>query len=119
MYCYDLLKDAALNVKTVQLICTNSQLPGGKCISVNVFFQHHAALSQKPALTFSSNNWKLFTIIIFRLLLEIFHACSLFHEKGDILVFEPTEILLLSWLSGKVSAQHQYGREFMPHSAGL
>jgi hypothetical protein len=56
---------------------------------------------------------------IFQLLLEIVHACSLFHEKGDILVSDSTDILLPSWLSGKVSARQQYGCEFALHSVGF
>jgi hypothetical protein len=56
---------------------------------------------------------------IFQLLLEIVHACSLFHKKGDILVFDSTDILLPSWLSGKVLAQMLYGRDFGSHSVGF
>jgi hypothetical protein len=42
-YCYDFLKDAALDVKIVHLIFTNSQLRGSGFISVEVFLQRHAA----------------------------------------------------------------------------
>jgi hypothetical protein len=56
---------------------------------------------------------------IFQLLLKIVHSCSLFHEKGDILVFDSSNILLPSWLSGKVSSRQHYSREFAPHSVGF
>jgi hypothetical protein len=50
---------------------------------------------------------------------ETVHACSLFHEMDEFLLFDSTVFLLPNWLSGKVSASQQYGLEFAPHSGGF
>jgi hypothetical protein len=56
---------------------------------------------------------------IFQLQLELVTEYSLFHEMGDISVFNSTVVLLPSCLSGKVSVRQHYGCEFVPHLVGF